>query len=133
MFFLLEIWFIQSWLSWLLKWIKFIPIMCRRWIYHGRLPRRFLKQRNSPREHAETTCFWNTRANKKVGFNKETLRCYNCHKPGHFAHECTNPANEGSRERALVRVGGAQEKMGVVIERMSGDWLINRLTGMNRC
>ena len=31
---------------------------------------------------------WGMSADKKVGFNKEKLCCFNCHEPDHFAREC---------------------------------------------
>lgn len=31
---------------------------------------------------------WGMSADKKVGFRKEKLRCFNCHEPGHFARDC---------------------------------------------
>ncbi|KAI3767878.1 hypothetical protein L2E82_18307 [Cichorium intybus] len=41
---------------------------------------------------------------KKVGFNKTKLQCYNCHEPGHFDCECTKPRMEIT-ERNLVPTG----------------------------
>ena len=37
---------------------------------------------------------WGVNMDKKVGFNKNKLRCYNRHKASHFACECTKPRVE---------------------------------------
>ncbi|MDV3153308.1 MAG: C2HC-type zinc finger protein, partial [Candidatus Phytoplasma australasiaticum] len=34
---------------------------------------------------------WSGQGDKKIGYNLKTLRCYNCHEPGHFAKHCKNP------------------------------------------
>ena len=39
---------------------------------------------------------------KKVGFNKSKLRCFNSHDEGHFARECTKPRVEHNPERVVV-------------------------------
>ncbi|GKF80484.1 ribonuclease H-like domain-containing protein [Tanacetum coccineum] len=34
-----------------------------------------------------------------VGFDKAKVECYNCHKTGYFARECTSKGNQDSRRR----------------------------------
>ncbi|GJZ08505.1 ribonuclease H-like domain-containing protein [Tanacetum coccineum] len=38
-------------------------------------------------------------AKELVGFDKSKLKCYNCHKKGHFAKECKSKGNQESRRR----------------------------------
>ena len=42
---------------------------------------------------------------KKVGFNKVNMRCFNCHKPGHFARDCPKPDRRVNNEKTMVPVG----------------------------
>ncbi|XP_023764602.1 uncharacterized protein LOC111913103 [Lactuca sativa] len=47
-------------------------------------------------------------AEKKVGFNKGKLRCFNCHEPGHFARDCSKPDMRENNERTMVSVGNSK-------------------------
>ncbi|GKF40644.1 putative ribonuclease H-like domain-containing protein, partial [Tanacetum coccineum] len=70
-------------------------------------------------------------AKKPVSFDKTKVKCYNCHKTGHFARECRTKRNQYSRRRDAWNSGnkdgrrsGKQEdsKALVTINGKGVDW-----------
>ena len=45
---------------------------------------------------------WSMNGDKKVGFNRGNLRCFNFHEPGHFAHDFPKLYRRENPDRTLV-------------------------------
>ncbi|XP_052622759.1 uncharacterized protein LOC111896584 [Lactuca sativa] len=69
---------------------------------------------------------WAMNADKKVGFNKSMLRCFNCHEPGHFAPDYPKPDRRVNNNRQMVAVGnnrvGATTNGEIAMVVQSFDW-----------
>ncbi|GJX14183.1 putative ribonuclease H-like domain-containing protein [Tanacetum coccineum] len=62
-------------------------------------------------------------ANKeRIGFDKSTVECFNCHKRGHFVRECMTPKNQDSRNREPTR-------RTVPIEKTTSNTLVSQCDG----
>ncbi|GKE60611.1 ribonuclease H-like domain-containing protein [Tanacetum coccineum] len=66
----------------------------------------------------------NPNGSETIGFNKLKVKCYNCHKKGHFARECRAPKEKRNKEpvRRNVTVETTEIKALVAQDGLGYDW-----------
>ncbi|GKE65653.1 ribonuclease H-like domain-containing protein [Tanacetum coccineum] len=66
----------------------------------------------------------NANGSKTIGFNKSKVKCYNCHKKGHFTKECMDLMENRNREpvRRNVIVETIEAKSLVAQDGLGYDW-----------
>ncbi|GJY36084.1 ribonuclease H-like domain-containing protein [Tanacetum coccineum] len=66
----------------------------------------------------------NANGSETIGYNKSKVKCYNCHKKGHFTRECRAPRENRNREpvRRNVTVETTKTKALVAQDGLGCDW-----------
>nr|GFB34708.1 ribonuclease H-like domain-containing protein [Tanacetum cinerariifolium]GFB42193.1 ribonuclease H-like domain-containing protein [Tanacetum cinerariifolium] len=70
----------------------------------------------------------NLNGKKTIGFDKTKVKCYSCHRRGHFARECRAPRSQGNKNgENTIRVVPVETPVNalVVTDGMGYDWSLS--------